>query len=55
MSDITFPLSAENVAQVVAERDAEIERLRRVIKILYDSPLNTDGREEARCALGEKI
>ena len=28
MSDITFPLSSANVAQVVAEKDAEIERLR---------------------------
>lgn len=28
MTEVQFPLNAENVAQVVAERDAEIERLR---------------------------
>ena len=28
MNEITFPLDADDVAQVVAERDAEIDRLR---------------------------
>lgn len=27
MKQVTFPISAHNVAEVVAERDAEIERL----------------------------
>lgn len=34
MTDIIFPLSAGNVAQVVAERDNEIDRLREKVEIL---------------------
>ena len=42
MKQITFPLSAGNIAEVVAERDAEIERLRAALEEIIE--IDDDGR-----------